>query len=179
MRGHLTMICGPMFAGKTTYLLDNYAKEGGVLLKPSFDTRYSESEVVSHDNVRYNAYPISSISDIANIESSSTYFVDEAQFLYGERYSGDFVADVMLMLDHGANFYICGLDMDWQGKPFPVCANLLALADRVIKLKAYCGECGGEASKTYMKNITEKTVALGSDDLYDARCNVHWFGESR
>lgn len=175
MRGSLTVITGPMFAGKTTELLDLYERYGGALFKPKFDVRYSMDDVVSHDGVCHKAFAISSISDIAEVnETEKPYFVDEVQFLDGDRYDGDFLEDVKLLLSHGVNFYVSGLDMDWQGNPFPVTAGLMGMADRVVKVTAYCGECGEPAGKTFKRVQDDKAVELGADDLYDARCNIHW-----
>ncbi|MEM2055884.1 MAG: hypothetical protein QXY48_06020, partial [Sulfolobales archaeon] len=56
----LRVIIGPMFSGKTTELLRvlrKYAIAGYrvVLVKPSTDTRYSSSKVVSHDGLEMDA----------------------------------------------------------------------------------------------------------------------------
>ncbi|MCI2811426.1 hypothetical protein, partial [Eoetvoesiella caeni] len=59
--GTLTVICGPMYAGKTTETLKRvlWARHGQnrnvAVLKPSFDDRYAETEIVSHDGLRTTA----------------------------------------------------------------------------------------------------------------------------
>lgn len=55
MNGLITVITGPMFAGKTKKLIEYYhnlKKTGKKILafKPVIDKRYSQTEIVSHDN---------------------------------------------------------------------------------------------------------------------------------
>lgn len=174
MYGKLTVITGPMFAGKSSHLMMEARLINAVLFKPSFDNRYSECEVVSHDGEKMPAYSFSSMRDIAEVgETTRPYCFDEVQFLDGDRYDGDFVQDVKLLLEHGIEVVVSGLDMCARGKPFPVMAQLLSMADSVAKLGAICTVCGTIASKSYRRDDGEG-VELGSDDLYEARCNRHW-----
>ena len=53
--GWLEVICGSMFAGKTEELIRRlrrieYAKKDYIVFKPKIDNRYSEVEVVSHND---------------------------------------------------------------------------------------------------------------------------------
>ena len=63
----LTVVLGPMFAGKTTRLLeyaDYYAKQGSVLLiKPKSDTRYSTDNIVSHSRASKSALSVDTLKD--------------------------------------------------------------------------------------------------------------------
>jgi thymidine kinase len=59
----LTVIAGPMFAGKTTELLRRIAaaRDAGLLVavaKPARDTRYSAAHLVSHTGLRVEAVPV-------------------------------------------------------------------------------------------------------------------------
>ena len=58
-RGRIEVICGSMFSGKTEELIRRlrratFAHQRVEIFKPSIDTRYSEEEVVSHDNNSIN-----------------------------------------------------------------------------------------------------------------------------
>jgi thymidine kinase len=66
------------------------------------------------------------------------------------------------------------LDMDWQGRPFPMTAALAAMADEVVKLRAHCSVCGRPATKTLKRSAEGGLVDLGGADKYEPRCNVHW-----
>ena len=53
--GWIEVICGSMFSGKTEELIRRmrraqFAKQRVEIFKPQLDTRYSEEEVVSHDD---------------------------------------------------------------------------------------------------------------------------------
>ena len=53
----IIIITGPMYAGKTEELLKRikrftYAKKKCILLKHSFDTRYNNNAIVTHNKVK-------------------------------------------------------------------------------------------------------------------------------
>lgn len=173
--GQLTVICGPMFSGKTSSLIRIATESGGTVFKPTFDTRYSTTECVSHDGECIPAYCVASMKDIAEIgDTTGPYCIDEVQFFDDDRYAGDFVADIETLLSHGIDIYAVGLDLMANGHPFPVTAHLLAMADNVSKISANCHVCSGKATKTLRRDGSDESVALGNDDLYEARCNQHW-----
>jgi thymidine kinase len=76
---------------------------------------------------------------------------------------------------------VAGLDLDYRGNPFPAIAELLAKAEKVIKLTAICTKCGLEATRTqYLGNkegLFQQSQAypilLGDKDNYQARCRTH------
>lgn len=59
--GHLSVVCGPMFAGKTTETLKRilWAKNGRGqeirVYKPAFDQRYAKLQIVSHEGLAADA----------------------------------------------------------------------------------------------------------------------------
>src|SRR5439155_19864011 len=80
----LTLICGPMFAGKTRTLIELVlaAGESAVAAKPDVDTRFGRGVIVSHDGARLPAIPLSSTADLHEAASGAKLLaVDEAQFL--------------------------------------------------------------------------------------------------
>ncbi len=164
-----------MFSGKTSSLIRIAQESSATVFKPSFDTRYSTTECVSHDGECIKAHAISSLKDIAEIgDTKGPYCIDEAQFFDEDRYDGDFVSDLTTLLLHGIDIYVVGLDLMACGKPFPVMATLLAMADNVSKISANCTICQGRATKTMRRDGGDREIDLGSDDLYEARCNRHW-----
>lgn len=176
--GTLEVICGPMFAGKTTELLKKvlWAKNGlsqkVKVFKPAFDNRYSETEIVSHDGLRTDADSILTWQDLDK-EYDLVVF-DEVQFFTDPYFTGDLIDIVSNLLMNGTNVLATGLDMDWRGRPFCVTSMLLGMADKVKKLKAVCSISGGPAGKTYKKTGGGESVELGATDLYEARSNEHW-----
>lgn len=52
--GRIEVVCGSMFSGKTEELIRRmkrakFARQKVEIFKPALDTRYSEEDVVSHD----------------------------------------------------------------------------------------------------------------------------------
>lgn len=86
-RGRIEVICGSMFSGKTEELIRRlrratFAHQRVEIFKPSIDTRYSEEEVVSHDNNSIKSTPIDSSASILLFTSEiDVVGIDEAQFL--------------------------------------------------------------------------------------------------
>ena len=176
--GTLTVVCGPMYAGKTTEMLRRvlWARHGQerdvLVIKPAFDNRYAETEIVSHDGLRTPAESVVSLPVVG--KDTSLVVLDEVQFFTEPYVKGDVPAWVLELLQGGCDVVAAGLDMDWKGEPFPVTAQLLAMADTVIKETANCTVCGRPARKTYKKSRDGASVELGSQDKYEARCNEHW-----
>lgn len=181
--GKLTLITGPMFSGKTTELLRRvlwmqHANRSPILVvKPAFDDRYSDSRIVSHDGLSCES---SSILDWDSVSekalASHTVFFDELQFFTDPyfNHAPGLIAVIKDLLARGINVVANGLDMDWQGNPFPVTASVAAMADEIIKNASSCSICGLPASKTLKLREEETGKILGSDDMYQPRCNTHW-----
>jgi thymidine kinase len=60
--------------------------------------------------------------------------------------------------------------MDFAGRPFGSMPDLLAIAERVSKLRAICTKCGDEACRSQRLTDKKDVVALGAGDTYEARC---------
>ena len=170
----LTVICGPMFAGKSTRLItegEKYIKAGRqvVYLKPSSDTRYSVDEIVTHDQVKVPASLITNqLKDRYVVERADVGLIDEVQFI-----EPHLVEEILALVNEGKTVIVAGLDMDYLGQPFPVVRDLMPHADEVIKIKGNC-KCGKESVLTSLKKEAREQVKsifnLGADDQYEALC---------
>ncbi|CAI2165633.1 19239_t:CDS:2 [Funneliformis geosporum] len=177
----LTIITGPMFAGKTEELLRRIhrcqiAKNKYLLFKPSLDNRYSTAEVVSHQKNKAQAIVLESSNEIdkyiSQEKEQTILFFDELQFFdegIGEK--------INFLLKKGFLVIGAGLDKNFRGEPFnEVMKSLLSLADEVIKLKAICQVCQGEASFTQRvisgqpAAYDSPLVLIAGQDGYEARC---------
>ena len=86
--GWIEVICGSMYAGKTEELLRRirrieYAKKDIIVFKPKIDNRYSDNEVVSHNNTRTKSYNVVDPSEIYTIVGTKLPYaiaIDEIQF---------------------------------------------------------------------------------------------------
>lgn len=169
--GWIEVICGSMFSGKTEELLRRikraqYANQEVALFKPSSDTRYSEVEVVSHDDNAMISKVVAHSKDILRLVNGEDVIgIDEAQFFD----EGLVAVCEQLALD-GKRVVVAGLDMDFRGIPFGPMPALLAVSEYITKVHAICPHCGNLATHSYRLVEAEEKVLLGSGDQYEPRC---------
>ena len=175
MHGNLTLICGPMFSGKTTELLKRilWASNGKghkiAVFKPAYDQRYAKMKLVSHEGLAAEAESIYHWGDTNKQlvqEQVETVFFDEVQFFTAPHFRGDIVDIIQSLLDAGINVVASGLDMDWKGRPFTATAMLAAMSEEVIKQKAVCAVCGRPASRTYKKKASGPQLEVGGAERF-------------
>ncbi len=172
MKGSIEVITGPMFSGKTEELIRRVSRAEiaqipYVLFKPMFDTRYSDNEIVSHDNKRIVAKPVMDAKEILGLSVDAAIVgIDEAQF-----FNQELIDTCVKLANGGTRVIVAGLDMDYKSQPFQPIPNLLGVADKITKLKAICMECKADASFTHRINIThENSLMLGEKEAYEPLC---------
>lgn len=169
--GRLELICGPMFAGKTTALLGRVAAAraaGGVVrvFKPAHDTRYDARRVVPHDGDAVAAVVLDAGDRLADmVGDAAVVGIDEVHFF--ERRFADECADVAA---RGVRVVAAGVDLDHRGVLFEVMAALLARADEVTRLTARCGRCGAAATHTQRLIAGTARIVVGGVGSYEPRC---------
>ncbi len=168
--GYLTLILGPMFAGKTTYLLKEiekyetiYSKDKILVINHMSDNRYANDKISSHDKKMYPCLKKSKLIDITirELEGKEILVIDEGQFF----------KDIDEMVRQFINKYnlkivVGGLNGTFQQKTFDTSniLNLIPFADNVIHLKSKCYKCGLEAA--FSKRIVNdsKEILVGNDN---------------
>jgi thymidine kinase len=170
-KGQIEVICGSMFSGKTEELIRRLtrarlAKQQVEIFKPSVDTRYHDTHVVSHNETSIRSTPVSFAGDILLLSGTCDVVgIDEAQF-----FDEDIVRVVQLLANQGKRVILAGLDMDFEGKPFDPMPKLMAIAEYVTKVHAICMQCGDLAAFSYRLSAATEKVMLGEKDSYEARC---------
>lgn len=179
-KGWIEVICGSMFSGKTEELLRRirraeFANQKIELFKPAIDTRYDETEVVSHNESSRISTPVNSSSEILlyiNMSEVQVVAIDEVQFF------DDGIVEVCNQLaDAGIRVIVSGLDMDYKGVPFGPMPRLMAVAEYVSKQHAICTRCGDLAQFSYRIVPNQQQVLLGEKDAYEPLCR-HCFDEA-
>jgi len=160
-----------MFSGKTEELIRRmkralFAKQQVEIFKPAMETRYSEENIVSHDQ---NAIPCTPVEHSGNIlllsSGRDVIGIDEAQFF------DDGLPSICNQLaNQGLRVIVAGLDMDYKGNPFGPMPVLCAIADDVTKVHAICVECGQPAGYSHRLVPNEKLVLLGEKEEYRPLC---------
>jgi thymidine kinase len=170
-KGWIEVICGSMFSGKTEELIRRlrraeFARQRVEIFKPSVDTRYADSDVVSHDSTAIRSTPVPSSSNLLLLASDiEVVGIDEAQFF------DDCLPEVCAELAKlGVRVIAAGLDMDFQGRPFGPMPRLMAAAEYVTKVHAICVRCGGLAAFSHRTTASRELVVLGETDSYQPLC---------
>ena len=180
MTGKLKTIVGPMYAGKTSAILQeilwiNHCNLNILVIKPKIDNRYSQAHVETHNRLSYPCFAMNNWQEVLDKHTLMPYnyntvFLDEVQFMDTE----ETLLQVNLMLDNGINVVAAGLNQDSRGKPFETTANLMALSDEIKLIEAICTVCGKPATKTQRIDTSGDRVAVGSAGMYEPRCLEHW-----
>ncbi|MDL1898465.1 thymidine kinase [Anaerolineae bacterium CFX7] len=181
MRGHVELICGSMFSGKSEELIRRVrraqiARQNVMVFSNQIDARYGEALVASHSGANVSARPIQRAAEIWQHwdESVNVVAIDEAQFFDWE------ITEVVAQLaQRGVRVIVAGLDTDFRGEPFGPMPILMAQAEEVTKLNAICMVCGGPASRTQRlvngapAAYDDPLVVVGANEMYEARCRHH------
>ncbi|WP_339735439.1 thymidine kinase [uncultured Sunxiuqinia sp.] len=171
--GTIEVIAGSMFSGKTEELIRRlrrakFARQKVEIFKPAMDTRYSEAEVVSHDENSISSSPVENSANILLLAGNvDVVAIDEAQF-----FDKGLVEVCQKLADMGIRVIVAGLDMDFQGKPFGPMPDLMAIANYVSKVHAICVGCGSVAQFSHRLVSNDKQVLLGEQAEYEPLCRI-------
>ncbi|HEX8215343.1 MAG TPA: thymidine kinase [Allosphingosinicella sp.] len=176
-----------MNAGKSTVLLQtdfNYRERGmqTLLFTAGIHDRSGHGIIDSRIGITARANTFEPATDLkAEIAAEGkkrrldVVLLDESQFL-----TRDQVLQLADVCDEfGTPVLAYGLRTDFQGNLFEGSATLLALADKLIELKAIC-ECGRKATMNLRVDAEGFAVAagaqteIGGNDRYIALCRRHF-----
>ena len=176
-----------MNAGKSTILLQtafNYRERGmrAMLYTAGIHDRSGFGVIDSRIGIKEQANTFNAATDLrAEVEAEMKVghvhcvLIDEAQFLTGEQ-----VRQLATVCDDlKVPVLAYGLRTDFQGNLFPGSAGLLALADKLVELKAIC-ECGRKATMNLRVDGEGRAVRagqqteIGGNDRYLALCRRHF-----
>lgn len=172
--GHIEVICGSMFSGKTEELIRRIrraeiARQRVIVFKPKIDDRYSEFEIVSHNE---QSYPSVVVDDASEIPEKSfdveVIGIDEAQF-----FDNNLIEICQNLADSGRRVIVAGLDQDYRALPFEPMPQLLSIAEYITKTLAVCVVCGAPANRTQRNSDSDNKILVGATDHYEARCRLH------
>ena len=177
-KGHIEVICGSMFSGKTEELIRRLnraliARQNVEIFKPAMDLRYHQSNVISHNENFIRSTPVHSADDIILLSGNCDVVgIDEVQF-----FDQKIVKVANTLARSGKRVVLAGLDMDFEGNPFDPMPQLMAVAEYVTKVHAICMKCGELASYSFRLSDSKEKVMLGEMDSYEARCRKCFYEE--
>ena len=153
-KGKLTVIGGPMFAGKTTKLLTLFS----VLSNLGYNILCFKAEAKkvngmghtnSHDERPLPVIYVSmdqpeKILQYVGEDGINKVIIDAIHFFPKER----IITIVKKLLAMGIDVYANGLIYDYRKQPFGATGALLAMADESLELFSICVRCAGKAQHT-------------------------------
>ena len=183
--GYLEIILGPMYASKTTRLIEiykqcNYCNIPVAVINHSIDNRYDNELLSSHDKIKIpciktdklldvwdnnislegSIYEIPRFEDKFKISSSKVILINEGQFF------PDLYEFVVHLLNNKKEVYVCGLDGDFERKKFGQILDLVPLCDKVEKLTSLCSLCKNGTKGIFSMRLTNETTQtlVGSEN---------------
>lgn len=177
---YLKLAFGPMFSGKTTWLIAEHNKlpssTNTLFINHVFEYNRNPSDFcISHDNIlcqtkstfcktlcQYDKETILS-QNIQNIfVNEGQFFEDLDKWLYN-----------MQCID--INIWVSGLDYDYKQKPFGKILGCIPLSDEFHKLSSKCNCCQNVANYTRRITDVKKKILVGNDDIYMPVCRLCYF----
>ena len=185
----LTIIMGPMFAGKSTMLInkinnllliENIGENNIYLINHISDNRYCDQggfSIATHDGHSIKSHGCDRLSDILNILESNTIthiIIDEAHFYE------DLFDVVVKLLSRGKHIIVAGLSGDYKLKPFTKSRflDLIPYCTEIIKLSARCEICNRPAHYTMMISNSDISgqIKVAGKETFIPVCPEHYFG---
>ena len=165
----LQLVIGPMFAGKTSLLIERYndallycSSDEILVINHVFDSyRYKNNKVVSHDGIEISAISINKLCEIDNLigENIKYIFINEGQFfedLY--RWTTNILNTTNIQI------LICGIDSDYKQEKIGEMWNLIPHAHYIDKIYGKCNNCTSNSLYTHriIENSENNQVVIGS-----------------
>jgi len=178
--GSIEVICGSMFSGKTEELIRRLrraqlARLDVEIFKPTTDTRYHGSDIISHDSNSIISTPVSHSSAILQVnDRTKVVGIDEAQF-----FDDGLPGVCNTLANKGIRVIVAGLDMDFKGRPFGPVPELLAIAEHITKVHAVCMRCGAPANYSHRTVNNGEKLLLGEKESYEPRCRICFYQGTR
>ena len=173
----LTLIVGPMRAGKTSRLLAMHARglsDGYrcLLVGSALDTHSPAGAVRSHPGASSKAEVVDRLATL-RVAGYDQVYVNECQFFQDPE-------TIASWLDQNPGLLVvaCGLDSDYKRAPFgPWLGRLIPHATDIVKLLGICSTCG-EATALFTHKIRGRPDRLDVTADYKALCRGCYIREN-
>ena len=180
--GYLELIIGPMYASKTTRLVEIYKQcefcnISVAVINHSIDNRYDDELMSTHDKIKIPCIKTERLFDVwsdsenllddnlnasprfkdkLKVTMSNVILINEGQFF------PDLEEFVKYVLKKGKQVYVCGLDGDFERKKFGQIIDIIPLCDKVHKLTSLCSLCKNGTKGIFSMRLTNEKEQTGS-----------------
>lgn len=173
--GTLRLIVGPMYAGKTSKLIETYTTAinnnlNVIVLTHSSEIRYSIDKLSTHDQKQISCFKYDKITTFIEdkkdeIAKADIILIDEAQFFE------DLLEIKGIVDNYHKNVYVFGLDGDFKRNKFGQILDLVPHCDSIEKLSSRCNNSCNEKAIFSCRIInSEEQILIGSSDSYVPLC---------
>ena len=172
--GSLQLFVGPMYAGKTSKLIETYeecidSENRVIVLTHSEEIRYSIDKLSTHDQKKIDCFKYDTITSFINekadaIKECKVILIDEGQFFK------DLLEILPLINQLHKHVYVFGLDGDFKRNKFGQILDLIPHCDRIQKLHAKCNVCSNQAIFSHRTNDSSEQVLIGNESVYQPLC---------
>jgi thymidine kinase len=190
--GYLELFIGPMYASKTTRLVEIYKQckfcnISVTVINHTIDNRYDDELLSTHDKIKIPCIKTERLSDvwvdsinirpklplderelnnIPHIQQKIKVATSDVILINEGQFFEDLYEVVVEMLKNNKKVYICGLDGDFERKKFGQILDLIPLCDKVTKLTSLCSLCKNGTPGIFSMRLTHETdqTVVGSDN---------------
>ena len=183
--GSITIATGPMFSGKSLWLIKNLEslkKENipFIAIRYAKDNRFSNDSIASKNGETFPAENALNTEDISKLitkhSNKDVLVIDEIQF-----FDSTLVTILEDAKDIGMTVLAGGLDTDFLQRPWETTTKLMEIADEVLKFHATCDICKNDRAIFTQRLINGKPapkndpkMLIGNKGLYSPRCEIHY-----
>ena len=185
----ITFITGPMFASKSSELLNRmeryyYAKKKILLVRPKKDTRDYFSHEKANDERLIKMKP----DEIVINDFQEIFDKDLFEEMLRADYKAIFIDEAFMIKDvwkfckfegfakSNPDIFFVGLLASSECEVFPEVVKFLPRCDEIIKLNAVCMDCGSyPANYSYFCGGEKKSDILIGDNKYQCLCSSCYF----
>jgi len=175
----LELIIGPMFSGKSTYIIRSYQmyneKFKTIILNYYNDNRYDNGDFIcTHDNNKEKAIKLEKLMDLDKRHyENEVIIIDEGHFF------NDLKPFVLNLMKLNKKVIVIGLNGDIFGQPFINIMSLIPYSYKILSFTSICSLCKDDTigfmhiKNTYVENIGEYKE-IGGKEEYKTVCKKHY-----
>lgn len=162
--GDINVYTGPMKCGKSHKIIEEAKRQmiAGKqikIFKPQIDERFAKNYIMDRNGNKLESVNINNIDEIQNYDAD-VYIIDEFQFLDGN------VDCIEKMASKGKKFFIAGLNLTAERKPFGKMGDLLCVSDNVQTMTSICEVCKRDNAifSYYKYDDKNSDIKIGDSD---------------
>lgn len=158
---NINVYTGPIRCGKNQKIFNELKRQliAGKRLqtfKPALGNRNGIEFISTRSGNSIKATCINNIEELEKYDTD-VYFINEFQFLDGD------VSTIEKLASAGKKFYIAGLNLTSEKKPFGKMGDLMCIADKVEIMTSICEICKcDDAIYSYYNGTKKSDILIGS-----------------